>query len=173
MQNSIPPRPHRSDEAVRLLAAAGCLQKTAGRELHKWSRLNGIEVDTKTLADSYSEDGFTFARNLQDKAGWPADTALVAVLQAMAKIQLDGAMIAATAEWVRANNVMVPFKIGDRVSLPWCNKGKIVDIQHRLAVVQVQPDEMPDLWDGLVQSGWRVGAEVALPLATTIGERDE
>lgn len=173
MQNSIPPRPRRSDKAVLLIAATAFLQKNIGRELHRWFRGHGIEADAPMLAESYSEDGYTFARNLHDKAGWPADGALVAILQAQAKIHLDSAMITATAEWVRVNNVKVPYKIGDRVALPWCSKGKIVDIQPGLAVVQVQPDEMPELWDGIEQSGWRVGTEVVLAISNAIGERAE
>lgn len=164
MTCKIPPRPKRNDPDIVRKAAHLLVQK-----ISTWCHRKGVTPDLMLIAGCYVDDGYKFARNLEAE-GWQSDFALTNLLQIHAKNCADEAIDEAVAAWVKANSLKVPFSGLQFVALPWCAKGQIIDINHRLAMITVHPVAEDAMWSGDSDSGWVIGYELATPFLGTVGE---
>lgn len=111
-----PARPSFNDPAVVRAACEAMLP-----EVMNWTeQAPTVALKAETLEDlvrHFDLDGYRFARGLDNYRSWASDSALVDILDS-AYIHASRAHTALVKEWVIANDVTVPFSIGDRVSAP-------------------------------------------------------
>lgn len=141
-------RPTRHDPAV--VAAA---VKVIAEDVCQWLRDAGEDDQAdnerasieKQLADAarYADDGFEIAHRLKSHHYWECDSELVEILENY-WWEADNAKDAAVAEWVKRNNVTVPYLVGDKVKVKpnaWRrgqgHVGEVVEVDAEHAIVHV------------------------------------
>lgn len=118
MNESIPPRPGRAE------AIDAAIKEYAG-ELYVWHQTRDSFDDCELTKDEVLEmvrscatcnDGYAFAKSLDNKHGWAPDAELVSILHKMMS-QVDIAERKLVFDWVKQYNVQPKYKIGDVLSV--------------------------------------------------------
>ncbi|MBO3760387.1 hypothetical protein [Ciceribacter sp. L1K22] len=160
--SAIPPRPQRDDTETKRLAIKRVLSDVMEwlKQPGRWS--DAVEGD---LMKCFHEDAFHLCKQLEC-VGWKPDTKLVAIL---AKISLDRTHSELMRDWVAANEIEVPFYIGDRVATASIKAGVVTDILFEVAQVAVLPEiEGETRLAGT--GGYHIDFEKCVPIKGTIGE---
>lgn len=136
---TIPPRPKYHDAAVVELAVEELLAP-----VQQWIDLRAQfqPKDLKAqLTDCINNNGYEYAKDLEERYGWEPNGGLVACLD---EIDIYEAHSRVVWAWVFRYCVKVPFKVGDRVCSPTIKAGTIKDIVRTTAQLGVQSDEDRD-----------------------------
>ncbi|MNE40270.1 hypothetical protein D3C80_1342690 [compost metagenome] len=158
----IPPRPKYHDTAVVELAVEELLTP-----VQQWIDLRAQfqPKDLKAhLTDCIHNNGYEYAKGLEERYGWEPNGDLVAVLDEMDIHEAHQKVVRA---WVTLYNVKIPFKIGDRVCTPTIRAGTITDLRRSTAKLVVQSDEDRDNGKPF---GSHIDFEDAIPIIGTVGE---
>jgi len=132
---TIPPRPKYHDAAVVELAVEELLVP-----VQQWIDLRAQfqPKDLKAqLTDCINNNGYEYAKDLEERYGWEPNGDLVACLDEMDIYEAHRQVVWA---WVISYGVKVPFKIGNRVSSPTIKAGTVKDIDLSTAQLAVQSD---------------------------------
>ncbi|WP_144574277.1 hypothetical protein [Agrobacterium sp. DE0009] len=158
----IPPRPKYHDAVVVERAVERLL-----KPVQEWIDLRAQfqPKDLKSqLTDCIDNNGYGYAKELEERYGWEPDSALVECLD---RLDIHSAHQHVVRAWVTLYNVKIPFNVGDRVCTPWLRAGTVKDFDRSTAQLAVQSDENRD--EG---KDYRtlIDFEVAIPILGTIGE---
>lgn len=158
----IPPRPKYHDAVVVERAVERLL-----KPVQEWIDLRAQfqPKDLKSqLTDCIDNNGYEYAKELEERYGWEPDSALVECLD---RLDIHSAHQHVVWAWVTLYNVKIPFKIGDRVCTPTLRAGTVKDFDRSTAQLAVQSDENRD--EG---KDYRtlIDFEEAIPILGTIGE---
>lgn len=159
----IPPRPKYHDAVVVERAVARILLP-----VQQWIDLRAQfqPKDLKAqLTDCINNNGYEYAKDLEERYGWEPNGDLVDCLDA---VDIHEAHRTVVRAWVTLYNVKIPFNIGDRVSSPPTIKaGTVKELDRSTAQLAVQSDENRD--NG---KDYRtlIDFEEAIPIIGTIGD---
>jgi len=158
----IPPRPKYHDAVVVERAVERLL-----KPVQEWIDLRAQfqPKDLKSqLTDCIDNNGYGYAKELEERYGWEPDSALVECLD---MLDIHGAHQQVVRAWVTLYNVKIPFNVGDRVCTPTLRAGTVKDFDRSTAQLAVQSDENRD--EG---KDYRtlIDFEEAIPIIGTIGE---
>ena len=158
----IPPRPKYHDAVVVDRAVERLL-----RDVQEWinGRAQFQPKDLKSqLTDCIHNNGYEYAKELEERYGWEPDSALVECLDTL---DIQSAHQNVVRAWVTLYNVKIPFNIGDRVCTPTIRAGTVKDFDRSTAQLAVQSDENRD--EGKDYRSL-IDFEDAIPIIGTIGE---
>ena len=158
----IPPRPKYHDAVVVDRAVERLL-----RDVQEWinGRAQFQPKDLKSqLTDCIHNNGYEYAKELEERYGWEPDSALVECLDTL---DIQSAHQNVVRAWVTLYNVKIPFNIGDRVCTPTIRAGTVKDFDRSTAQLAVQSDESRD--EGKDYRSL-IDFEDAIPIIGTIGE---
>ena len=158
----IPPRPKYHDAVVVDRAVERLL-----RDVQEWinGRAQFQPKDLKSqLTDCIHNNGYEYAKELEERYGWEPDSALVECLD---RLDIHSAHQNVVRAWVTLYNVKIPFNIGDRVCTPTIRAGTVKDFDRSTAQLAVQSDESRD--EGKDYRSL-IDFEDAIPIIGTIGE---
>ncbi len=144
-------RPNRYSDDIKRLAIEDILA-----EVDEWMGHPVSDIEKTDLVRAFDVDGYNFARNLDCK-GWGADFELVEILSGASLYRHQENAVAA---WVVANEIKVPFDVGDTVTVRG-QAAMVVKIDHDHAKIIVQPVES-DGSDYGKTGGWVHAFEDAL-----------
>ncbi|MGN7710797.1 hypothetical protein [Agrobacterium radiobacter] len=158
----IPPRPKYHDPVVVERAVERLV-----KPVQEWIDLRAQfqPKDLKSqLTDCIHNNGYEYAKELEERYGWEPDSALVECLD---RLDIHSAHQNVVRAWVTLYSVKIPFNIGDRVCTPTLRAGTVKDFDRSTAQLAVQSDENRD--EG---KDYRtlVNFEDAIPILGTIGE---
>lgn len=116
------------------------------------------------LTDCIHNNGYEYAKELEERYGWEPDSDLVELLD---RLDIQSAHQHVVRAWVTLYSVKIPFNIGDRVCTPTLRAGTVKDFDLSTAQLAVQSDENRD--EG---KDYRtlINFEDAIPIIGTIGE---
>ncbi len=158
----IPPRPKYHDPVVVERAVERLV-----KPVQEWIDLRAQfqPKDLKSqLTDCIHNNGYEYAKELEERYGWEPDSALVECLDGL---DIHSAHQNVVRAWVTLYSVKIPFNIGDRVCTPTLRAGTVKDFDRSTAQLAVQSDENRD--EG---KDYRtlIDFEDAIPIIGTIGE---
>lgn len=146
MSNSIPARPHATREMIRVAA-----QKLAAQ----------MECSEDDLADHYYHrlDGYEFARELEQQAGWSIERSMIDDLDQMESF-VDEQVREAEKRWFVDNDIQPPLPVGTRVFCSVRKRFGVIDeiYKHGPAMYAVAPEE-PDEREQAHNSRWIIKFE--------------
>ncbi len=132
------PRPKRHDPAVLAIAAEKLAELICDDWDHDGERADWIE--TLKACPSYEwDDGYRFAKHLEDRHYVEADAALVDLLESAYSI-LSQAHEFALLQWTKYTNYVPQFSDGDRVVAARQGAGFINGVQAEKATYYFVPD---------------------------------
>ncbi|MFB0692997.1 hypothetical protein ACA106_20945 [Agrobacterium pusense] len=159
----IPPRPKYHDPVVVERAVEEILVP-----VQQWVDLRAQfqPKDLKAqLTDCIHNNGYEYAKELEERYGWEPNAALVSCLD---KMDIHEAHRQVVWAWVISNGVKVPFQIGNRVvCIPTLRAGTVKDIDRGAAQLSVLTDEDRDSGNDYRHL---INFEDAIPILGTIGE---
>lgn len=158
----IPPRPKYHDAAVVELAVEE-LRTPVQHWLDLRAQFQPKDLKAQ-LTDCINNNGYEYAKELEERYGWEPNGDLVACLDEMGINEAHQKVVRA---WVTLYNVKIHFKIGDRVCTPTIRAGTITDFRPSTAQLVVQSDEDRD--NGKPY-GSLIDFEEAIPIVGTVGE---
>lgn len=152
-----PPRPSDRDPGPREAAIRQILP-----EVLRWGQ-GDLEEDRarSDLQACLQRDGYGFARRLQDSFGWNPDAELVEILD---NVDLQGAVLDATASWVQDHGITTPHEEGDIVSYKGCDM-RVISVRARTAQLLIRDVKDPLPINGLGTIGLIVAAEDVAPVS--------
>ena len=158
----IPPRPKYHDPVVVERAVERLV-----KPVQEWIDLRAQfqPKDLKSqLTDCIHNNGYEYAKELEERYGWEPDSALVECLD---RLDIHSAHQNVVRAWVTLYSVKIPFNIGDRVCTPTLRAGTVKDFDRSTAQLAVQSDENRD--EG---KDYRtlIDFEDAIPIIGTIGD---
>ncbi|MBP2564605.1 hypothetical protein J2766_001164 [Agrobacterium tumefaciens] len=158
----IPPRPKYHD-AVVVERAVERLVKPVQEWIDLRAQFQPKDLKSQ-LTDCIHNNGYEYAKELEERYGWEPDSALVECLDTL---DIQSAHQNVVRAWVTLYNVKIPFNIGDRVCTPTIRAGTVKDFDRSTAQLAVQSDENRD--EG---KDYRtlIDFEDAIPILGTIGE---
>ena len=157
-----PSRPTRRDPAIRAAAIDAILP-----EVIEWLDGEGAADARDDLIACLDEDGYAFAKALENRCYWDPDAELVEILGGL---NLYAALRAAEKAWVEEHGITVPIAVGDRVMLRG-QEAVIVKIEAETAHVIAQPVK-PDGANYGATGGWFHPFEEAAPVASASPEQE-
>ncbi len=158
----IPPRPKYHDAVVVDRAVERLL-----KPVQEWIDLRAQfqPKDLKSqLTDCIHNNGYEYAKGLEERYGWEPDSGLVERLD---WLDIQSAHQNVVRAWVTLYNVKIPFNIGDRVCTPTLRAGTVKDFDRSTAQLAVQSDEDRD--NGKDYRSL-IDFEEAIPIIGTVGE---
>lgn len=158
----IPPRPKYHDPVVVERAVEEILVP-----VQQWVDLRAQfqPKDLKAqLADCIHNNGYEYAKELEERYGWEPNATLVACLD---KMDIHEAHRQVVWAWVISSGIKVPFQIGNRVCTPTIRAGTVKDIDRGTAQIAVLTDEDRDSGNDYRHL---INFEDAIPILGTIGE---
>lgn len=159
---TIPPRPKYHDPVVVERAVEEILVR-----VQQWISIRAQfqPKDLKAhLTDCIHNNGYEYAKELEERYGWEPNGDLVACLDTL---DIHDAHRKVVRAWVTLYNIKIPFKIGDRVCTPTIRAGTVKDFDRSTAQLAVQSDENRD--EGKDYRAL-VDFEDAIPIVGAIGE---
>ncbi|MBS0258339.1 MAG: hypothetical protein JSR13_11575 [Proteobacteria bacterium] len=158
----IPPRPKYHD-AVVVERAVERLVKPVQEWIDLRAQFQPKDLKSQ-LTDCIHNNGYEYAKELEERYGWEPDSALVEFLD---RLDIQSAHQHVVRAWVTLYSVKIPFNIGDRVCTPTLRAGTVKDFDLSTAQLAVQSDENRD--EG---KDYRtlINFEDAIPILGTIGE---
>lgn len=159
---TIPPRPKYHD-AVVVERAVGRLVKPVQEWIDLRAQFQPKDLKSQ-LTDCIHNNGYEYAKELEERYGWEPDSALVECLD---RLDIHSAHQHVVRAWVTLYSVKIPFNIGDRVCTPTLRAGTVKDFDRSTAQLAVQSDENRD--EG---KDYRtlIDFEEAIPIIGTIGD---
>ena len=160
----IPPRPKYHDPVVVERAVERLL-----KPVQEWVDLRAQfqPKDLKSqLTDCIHNNGYEYAKELEECYGWEPNGELGACLDEM---DIHEAHRQVVWSWVISNGVKVPFQIGNRVCTPTIRAGTVKDIDRGTAQLAVLTDEDRDSGNDYRHL---INFEDAIPILGTIGEAE-
>jgi len=133
-------------------------------DIKKWSKEDDDEEDIlKSLISNYSsfEDGYTFAKKLDENDSWESDTELVNILDDASNYVRE-VLIEEEKKWVIENEITPPYQIGDKVSFNYRKKdviGEIVKIWHDTAKFTIYCESLGHVKSGCGTNGTIINYE--------------
>lgn len=158
----IPPRPKYHD-AVVVERAVERLVKPVQEWIDLRAQFQPKDLKSQ-LTDCIHNNGYEYAKELEERYGWEPDSDLVELLD---RLDIQSAHQHVVRAWVTLYSVKIPFNIGDRVCTPTLRAGTVKDYDLSTAQLAVQSDENRD--EG---KDYRtlINFEDAIPIIGTIGE---
>ncbi len=158
----IPPRP-RYHDAVVIERAVERLLKPVQEWIDLRAQFQPKDLKSQ-LTDCIHNNGYEYAKGLEERYGWEPDSGLVERLD---WLDIQSAHQNVVRAWVTLYNVKIPFNIGDRVCTPTLRAGTVKDFDRSTAQLAVQSDEDRD--NGKDYRSL-IDFEDAIPIIGTIGE---
>ncbi len=158
----IPPRP-KFHEAVVVERAIEKILTPVQQWIDVRAQFQPKNLKTQ-LTDCIHNNGYEYAKNLEERYGWEPDCDLV---ESLDRLELHEAHRTVVRAWVTLYNVKIPFKLGDRVCTPTLRAGTVKDFDRSTAQIAVQSDEDRD--NGKDYRSL-TDFEDAIPIIGTIGE---
>lgn len=159
---TIPPRPKYHD-AVVVERAVERLVKPVQEWIDFRAQFQPKDLKSQ-LTDCIHNNGYEYAKELEERYGWEPNGDLVACLDVL---DVHDAHRKVVRAWVTLYNIKIPFKIGDRVCTPTIRAGTVKDIDLSTAQLAVQSDADRD--NGKDYRSL-INFEDAIPILGTIGE---
>ncbi|NTA80776.1 hypothetical protein G6L13_09790 [Agrobacterium tumefaciens] len=158
----IPPRP-RYHDAVVIERAVERLLKPVQEWIDLRAQFQPKDLKSQ-LTDCIHNNGYEYAKGLEERYGWEPDSGLVERLD---WLDIQSAHQNVVRAWVTLYNVKIPFNIGDRVCTPTLRAGTVKDFDRSTAQLAVQSDEDRD--NGKDYRSL-IDFEDAIPIIGTVGE---
>jgi len=158
----IPPRPKYHD-AVVVERAVERLLKPVQHWIDVRAQFQPKDLKAQ-LTDCIHNNGYEYAKELEERHGWEPDSALVECLDTL---DIQSAHQHVVRAWVTLYSVKIPFNIGDRVCTPTLRAGTVKDIDRGTAQLAVLSDEDRD-----AGKDYRtlIDFEDAIPIIGAIGD---